>query len=147
MIQEAQRSLQDFTFRLPSVKVPVSLLSGGQRQSVAVARVLLHEPQVIIMDEPTAALGVQESERVLALIRQLRERGTSVVLVSHNLQHVWTTADRIMALRLGTIAGIRERRTASVDEIVKLITYGRSEGDQAASLASGSSANPAVDDS
>jgi len=147
MIQEAQRSLQDFTFRLPSVKVPVSLLSGGQRQSVAVARVLLHEPQVIIMDEPTAALGVQESERVLALIRQLRERGTSVVLVSHNLQHVWTTADRIMALRLGTIAGIRERRTASVDEIVKLITYGRSEGDQAASLASGSSPNPAVDDS
>jgi len=99
------------------------------------------------MDEPTAALGVQESERVLALIRRLKERGTSVLLVSHNLQQVWTTADRIMALRLGTIAGIRERRTASVDEIVKLITYGRSNSDPAASLASGYPVNPAVDDS
>ncbi|AZM49600.1 sugar ABC transporter ATP-binding protein [Streptomyces sp. WAC 06738] len=124
MIAKSEEVLRDFTFRLPSVRVPVSLLSGGQRQTVAIARVLLQGAHIVIMDEPTAALGVQESERVLTLIRDLRDRGTSVIVVSHNLQQVWKTADRIMVLRLGEVAGIRHTADSSVDEVVRLIVHG-----------------------
>lgn len=127
MIAKSEEVLRDFTFRLPSVRVPVSMLSGGQRQTVAIARVLLQGAHIVIMDEPTAALGVQESERVLRLIRDLRERGTSVIIVSHNLEEVWSTADRIMVLRLGKVAGIRRTADSSVEEIVRLIVHGGDE--------------------
>jgi ABC-type sugar transport system ATPase subunit len=76
------------------------------------------------MDEPTAALGVQESERVLRLVRDLRDSGKAVILISHNLQQVWQTADRIMVMHLGRVAGIRRRADSTVEEIVKLIVYG-----------------------
>jgi ABC-type sugar transport system ATPase subunit len=76
------------------------------------------------MDEPTAALGVQESERVLRLVRDLRDQGKAVILISHNLQQVWDVADRVMVLHLGQVAGIRAKSESSVDEIVKLIVYG-----------------------
>jgi ABC-type sugar transport system ATPase subunit len=122
--REAERILSGLTIQLPSVRVPVYLLSGGQRQAVAIARVLTGGAEVVIMDEPTAALGVQESERVLRLVRDLRDAGKAVVLISHNLQQVWQTADRIMVMHLGRVAGIRRRTESTVDEIVKLIVYG-----------------------
>jgi ABC-type sugar transport system ATPase subunit len=124
MNAEAQRALSELTFRLPSVTVPVSLLSGGQRQSVAMARVLIQGAEIIILDEPTAALGVQESERVLGVIKRLKDAGKTIILISHNLQQVWDITDRFMALRLGQIAGIRVKTETSVDEIVRLIVYG-----------------------
>jgi ABC-type sugar transport system ATPase subunit len=122
--REAERILAGLTIQLPSVRVPVYMLSGGQRQAVAIARVLVDGADIIIMDEPTAALGVQESERVLGLVRDLRDAGKAVVLVSHNLQQVWQTADRIMVMHLGRVAGIRGRSESTVEEIVKLIVYG-----------------------
>jgi ABC-type sugar transport system ATPase subunit len=122
--REAERILSGLTIQLPSVRVPVYLLSGGQRQAVAIARVLIGGADVVIMDEPTAALGVQESERVLRLVRDLRDAGKAVILISHNLQQVWQTADRIMVMHLGRVAGIRRRADSTVEEIVKLIVYG-----------------------
>jgi ABC-type sugar transport system ATPase subunit len=122
--REAERVLSELTIDLPSVRVPVHQLSGGQRQAVAIARVLIGGADVVIMDEPTAALGVQESERVLRLVRDLRDSGKAVILISHNLQQVWQTADRVMVMHLGRIAGIRRRIESTVEEIVKLIVYG-----------------------
>jgi ABC-type sugar transport system ATPase subunit len=86
--------------------------------------VLVGGADIVIMDEPTAALGVQESERVLRLVRDLRDAGKAVILISHNLQQVWQTADRIMVMHLGRVAGIRRRADSTVEEIVKLIVYG-----------------------
>ncbi|MCU1556651.1 MAG: Monosaccharide transporter ATP-binding protein family [Microbacteriaceae bacterium] len=122
--REAQQILSGLTLRLPSVRVPIYLLSGGQRQAVAIGRVLVGGADVIIMDEQTAALGVQESERVLQLVRDLRDSGKAVILISHNLQQVWQTADRVLVMHLGRVAGIRTRTQSSIDEIVKLIVYG-----------------------
>jgi ABC-type sugar transport system ATPase subunit len=122
--REAERILAELTISLPSVRVPIYLLSGGQRQAVAIARVLVGGADIVIMDEPTAALGVQESERVLKLVRDLRDSGKAVILISHNLQQVWQTADRIMVMHLGRVAGIRRRADTTVEEIVKLIVYG-----------------------
>ena len=93
---------------LHDVRVPVGWLSGGQRQSVAIARSLLGTPRLVILDEPTAALGVAETAEVLALIHRLRERGLGVVVISHNLDTVFDVADRIVVLRLG-------RRVATFD--------------------------------
>jgi ATP-binding cassette subfamily F protein 3 len=125
--REAERILAGLTIKLPSVRVPVYQLSGGQRQAVAIARVLVGGAEVIIMDEPTAALGVQESERVLRLVSDLRDQGKAVILISHNLQQVWDVADRVMVLHLGRVAGIRVKSQSTVDEIVKLIVYGSDE--------------------
>jgi ABC-type sugar transport system ATPase subunit len=124
MYREAERILDGFTMNLPSVRVPIYLLSGGQRQAVAIARVLVGGADIVIMDEPTAALGVQESERVLRLVGELRDAGKAIILISHNLQQVWQTADRIMVMHLGRVAGIRSRPETTVEEIVKLIVYG-----------------------
>jgi len=125
--REAEKLLSTLTIKLPSVRVPVYLLSGGQRQAVAIGRVLVGGPDIVIMDEPTAALGVQESGRVLQLVRDLRAAGKAIILISHNLQQVWRTADRILVMHLGTVAGIREREHSTVDEIVKLIVYGNDD--------------------
>lgn len=124
MLVESEKVLQELTMNLPSVRVPVSYLSGGQRQAVAIARVLLQGPEVVILDEPTAALGVQESRRVLDVVQRLKDSGTSVIIVSHNLQQVWDITDRFMAMRLGSVAGIRSRASTTVDEVVRLIVYG-----------------------
>ncbi len=122
--REAEQILSGLTLRLPSVRVPIYLLSGGQRQAVAIGRVLVGGADIIIMDEPTAALGVQESERVLALVRDLRDQGKAVVIISHNLQQVWQSADRFMVMHLGRVAGVRRRNETTIDDIVKLIVYG-----------------------
>jgi D-xylose transport system ATP-binding protein len=107
---------------LKSVRTDVGSLSGGQRQSVAIARSLLGEPRIVMLDEPTAALGVEQTREVLALIRRLRERGLGVVVISHNLADVFEVADRIVVLRLGRLAATFDAGETSQEEVVAAIT-------------------------
>jgi D-xylose transport system ATP-binding protein len=93
--------LQELAARIPSVREPIAALSGGQRQTVAIARSLLLDPKIIMLDEPTAALGVAQTAEVLNLIERIRDRGHGVVLISHNMEDVRAVADRIVVLRLG----------------------------------------------
>jgi ABC-type sugar transport system ATPase subunit len=121
MARETQEILGELAINVPGVRARVAALSGGQRQAVAIARAVRRGGRVMIMDEPTAALGVQESAKVLQLIVQLRQRGLSIVLVSHNMQQVFELADRIVVLRAGRIVGVRDRRATTQTEIVHLI--------------------------
>ena len=107
---------------IKDVRVHVGSLSGGQRQAVAIARSLLGEPSVVLLDEPTAALGVSQTEQVLKLIRTLRERGLGVVVISHNLENVFAVADRIIVLRLGRRAATFDVRGVSREDVVAAIT-------------------------
>jgi D-xylose transport system ATP-binding protein len=107
---------------LKSVRTAVGSLSGGQRQSVAIARSLLGEPSVVLLDEPTAALGVEQTEQVLGLVRRLRERGLGVVVISHNLSDVFEVADRIVVLRLGRLEATFVAEETSSEEVVAAIT-------------------------
>ena len=106
---------------IPSVRTPIAALSGGQRQTVAIARSLLGDPRIIILDEPTAALGVAQTAEVLDLIERLRERGLGVIMVSHNMDDVRAVADRIVVLRLGRNNGTFPA-DASTETIVSAIT-------------------------
>ena len=99
--------------RSPPSAIPVASLSGGQRQTVAIARSLLGDPQLIILDEPTAALGVAQTAEVLNLIERLRERGLGVLLISHNMADVLAVADRIVVLRLGRNNGVFDAQTVT----------------------------------
>jgi D-xylose transport system ATP-binding protein len=114
--------LSGLSVTIPSLRTEVGTLSGGQRQQVAVARSLLGEPKVILLDEPTAALGVAQTAQVLDLIRRLRERGLGVVVVSHNLVDVFAVADRIFVLRLGRAAGSFEAESTTEEHVVSAIT-------------------------
>ncbi|HEY2373498.1 MAG TPA: ATP-binding cassette domain-containing protein [Gaiellaceae bacterium] len=109
---------------IKSVRQTVATLSGGQRQSVAVARAVMWNSKLVILDEPTAALGVAQTEQVLALVRRLGEQGLGVILISHNLHDVFETADRITVLRLGRDVGIFDRRTTTQQAVVEAITAG-----------------------
>jgi D-xylose transport system ATP-binding protein len=109
---------------LRSVRQRVATLSGGQRQSVAVARAVMWNSRVVILDEPTAALGVVQTEQVLALVKRLAAQGLAVVLVSHNLNDVFEVANRITVLRLGRNVGVFERATTSQEDVVLAITTG-----------------------
>ncbi len=109
---------------IASVRQQVATLSGGQRQSVAVARAVLWNSRVVILDEPTAALGVAQTQQVLELVKRLAEQGLAVVLISHNLHDVFEVATRITVLRLGRNVGVYERATTSQQEIVSAITAG-----------------------
>ncbi|CAN5129347.1 ATP-binding cassette domain-containing protein [soil metagenome] len=122
MEQRSWTLLRELSARIPSVRVPVASLSGGQRQTVAIARSLIGDPSVVILDEPTAALGVAQTAEVLNLIERLRERGLGVILVSHNIADVQAVADRIVVLRLGRNNG--EFRVADVtsEMIIAAIT-------------------------
>jgi len=119
---ETLKSLAVTTIR--SIRQPVATLSGGQRQSVAVARAVMWNSKLVILDEPTAALGVSQTEQVLALVRRLAEQGLSVVLISHNLHDIFEAATRITVLRLGRDIGVYEREQTTQDEIVHAITAG-----------------------
>jgi D-xylose transport system ATP-binding protein len=113
--------LNELSARLPSVREPVASLSGGQRQTVAIARSLLLEPKLILLDEPTAALGVAQTAEVLDLIERVRDRGLGVIMVSHNMEDVRAVADRIVVLRLGRNNGVFEP-DASNQDLVSAIT-------------------------
>jgi D-xylose transport system ATP-binding protein len=119
---ETLKSLSVTTIR--SVRQPVATLSGGQRQSVAVARAVLWNNRVVFLDEPTAALGVAQTRQVLDLVKRLGEQGLAVVLVSHNLNDVFEVANRITVLRLGRNVGVYEREQTNQQEIVQAITAG-----------------------
>ena len=114
---------------LGSVRTEVGSLSGGQRQSVAIARSLLGEPKVVLLDEPTAALGVAQTAQVLALIKRLRERGLGVVVISHNLEDVFEVADRIVVLRLGRREATFDVSKTTREEVVAAITGASAEID------------------
>ncbi|MET9296860.1 ATP-binding cassette domain-containing protein [Streptomyces sp. NPDC003077] len=122
MERRARELLATLSIRIPSVRIPVASLSGGQRQTVAIARSLLGEPKVVILDEPTAALGVEQTAQVLDLVERLRERGLGVVLISHNMADVKAVADRVAVLRLGRNNGTFDVKTTSQEEIVSAIT-------------------------
>ena len=112
--------LGELAARIPSVREPIASLSGGQRQTVAVARSLLLDPQIVMLDEPTAALGVAQTAEVLNLIERLRERGQGVILISHNMENVRAVADRIVVLRLGRNNGVFTADTTHEDIIAAI---------------------------
>jgi D-xylose transport system ATP-binding protein len=122
MEQRSHELLEQLSVTIPSVRSEVGTLSGGQRQQVAVARSLLGEPKVVMLDEPTAALGVPQTKQVLALIKRLRERNLGVIVISHNLANVFEVADRIFVMRLGREAGIFGRDEATEEKVVGAIT-------------------------
>src|SRR3954468_14995337 len=107
---------------LRSVRADVGALSGGQRQSVAIARSLLGEPKLVMLDEPTAALGVAQTAEVIALVKRLRERGLGVVIISHNLADVFEMADRIIVLYLGRRSATFDTATSTPEQVVAAIT-------------------------
>jgi simple sugar transport system ATP-binding protein len=124
MLEESRHILSQLDIRIPGLARPIRQMSGGQRQAVAIARAVYWNARLMIMDEPTAALGVAEQRKVLALVRTLRERGVGVIIISHNLQDVMDVADRVIVMRRGRTIG--ERRVAETDasELLGLIIGG-----------------------
>lgn len=136
MEKRALDLMQQLSVRIPTVRIPVASLSGGQRQSVAIARSLLGDPKVVMLDEPTAALGVAQTAQVLDLIVRLRDRGLAVIMISHNLADVFAVADRVAVLRLGRTNGTFQVDKVSEDQVVSAITGAVSGGGRRAGLPS-----------
>ncbi|MER8013474.1 MULTISPECIES: ATP-binding cassette domain-containing protein [Streptomyces] len=122
MERRSRELLDQLSIRIPSVRIPIASLSGGQRQVVAIARSMLGEPKLVILDEPTAALGVEQTAQVLDLVERLRERGHAVILISHNMADVKAVADKVAVLRLGRNNGVFEVKSTSQEEIISAIT-------------------------
>ena len=127
MRKRAQEEMANLQIGLSSVRQPVLTLSGGQRQAIAVARAVAWGRRIVIMDEPTAALGIRESRMVLRLIKRIKERGLAVIMISHNLPEVFEVADRITILRLGRTVRQMRREEASMDEVVAFMTGAKVE--------------------
>jgi D-xylose transport system ATP-binding protein len=125
----ARKTLDSLSVRtVKSIRQNVSSLSGGQRQTVAIARAVLWNSKVVILDEPTAALGVAQTEQVLNLVRRLADNGLAVILISHNLNDIFQVADNIAALYLGTMAGQVKKTDVTTNQVIELITTGKSGG-------------------
>ena len=122
MEKESKEVLKRIKIRLSSPKLIVGFLSGGQRQSLAIGRVISKACEVFVLDEPTAALGVREGGEVLRLILELKEAGSSIVVISHNLEHVFSIVDRLVVLRQGRIVKSVLKSETTTEEIVKMIT-------------------------
>ncbi|WP_394837584.1 ATP-binding cassette domain-containing protein [Pendulispora rubella] len=122
MEKRARELLRTLSVKIPSVRIAIASLSGGQRQSVAIARSLLGQPKIVLLDEPTAALGVEQTAQVLDLIERLREQGLGVILISHNLADVRAVADRVVVLRLGKNGGNFRVADVTHEQIVAAIT-------------------------
>jgi ABC-type sugar transport system ATPase subunit len=121
MLKESRKVLDQLDIQIPNLRRPIRQMSGGQRQSVAIARAVYWNARLMIMDEPTAALGVAEQRKVLALVRTLRERGVPVLIISHNMQDVFAVADRIVVMRRGRKVGERAANATTTDELVSLM--------------------------
>jgi ABC-type sugar transport system ATPase subunit len=131
MVAEASEAVTRLRVGMPNVRALAGDLSGGQRQAVAVARSIIRDCRVLLLDEPTAALGVRESRRVVEFVKELRaEGGMSILLISHNMEHVFELADRVVVFRQGKKVGERLIAETSMDEVVGLIV-GNSFGGQA----------------
>jgi len=125
----AAKTLDGLSVRtVKSIRQVVSSLSGGQRQTVAIARAVLWNSKLVILDEPTAALGVAQTEQVLKLVRRLADNGLAVILISHNLNDVFAVADYIAPLYLGTMTTQVQTKDVSASQVVELITTGKSAG-------------------
>ncbi|HEX9369163.1 MAG TPA: ATP-binding cassette domain-containing protein [Vicinamibacterales bacterium] len=122
MEKRAIAVLRRLSVKIPSVRTAIAALSGGQRQAVAAARSVLWENKVVLLDEPTAALGVGQTHEVLELVRRLRDDGRGVVLISHNLEDVFAVADRITVLRLGRYVGTYDAKTVTREQLVSYMT-------------------------
>jgi D-xylose transport system ATP-binding protein len=134
--------LKTFSINIPSVRSEVGMMSGGQRQSIAIARALVGDAKVVLLDEPTAALGVAQTAQVLALVRRLREQGLGVVIISHNLADVFEVCDRIFVMRLGRRAGVYQASESTPEEIVGAITGGQGTVRTRAAAAAREAAGP-----
>lgn len=126
--RESREFLDELKVTVSSVRTQVGMLSGGQRQIVAIARAMRTGGRIILLDEPTAALGVRETAQAAQMIRTLRERGNAVILISHDMSLVFDLADRIQVMRLGRVAGVRRTDQTTRDEVIGLIT-GSIDGD------------------
>jgi D-xylose transport system ATP-binding protein len=122
MEKESWRLLRSLSAKIPSVRIPIAALSGGQRQTVAIARSLVGNPRIVMLDEPTAALGVAQTAEVLNLVERLRDQGLGVILVSHNMADVQAVADRIVVLRLGRNGAEFRIEDATTETLVAAIT-------------------------
>ncbi len=124
MAAAAKSTMALLDFHVSRLDAPVSNFSGGQRQAVAIGRAVYWDAQILIMDEPTAALGVPEQRKVISLIGQLKSQGRGVIFISHNLQDIFAVADRIVVLRRGVAAGERRISETTHDEVVRLMVGG-----------------------
>jgi ABC-type sugar transport system ATPase subunit len=125
MNEEAAQLLGRLKIRVPDLRQKVRTLSGGQRQCVGIARAVYFNARVIILDEPTAALGVEETRKVLELVKEMRDQGHTVVMISHNLAHVFDLCDRISVMKTGCVVGSRHIIDTTREEILRLIVLGR----------------------
>jgi ribose transport system permease protein len=125
MAEETVRVLRRLNVEVPDIRRKVFNLSGGQRQAVAISRAIYFNAKLIIMDEPTAALGVEETRKVYGLIRELRQNGIAVIIISHNINEVFDIADRFVVLKTGMLVGVRRKEETSLDEILRMIIGGR----------------------
>ncbi|MDW8474468.1 ATP-binding cassette domain-containing protein [Streptomyces scabiei] len=122
MERRTRELLHTLSIRIPDVRVPLATLSGGQRQVVAITRSFVSAPRLLLLDEPTASLGLEQTNQLLDLIEELRDRGTGVLLISHNMGDIKAVADRIAVLRLGRNNGLFNVSTTSQEQIISSIT-------------------------
>jgi D-xylose transport system ATP-binding protein len=125
MNEEAAKLLGRLKIRIPDIRQKVRTLSGGQRQCVGIARAIYFNARVIILDEPTAALGVEETRKVLELVKEMRDQGLTIIMISHNLAHVFDLCDRISVMKTGSVVFSKEVRETSRDEVLRYIVMGR----------------------
>ncbi len=124
MAEAAKATMAQLDFHVDRLEAPVGRFSGGQRQAVAIGRAIYWNARVILMDEPTAALGVPEQRKVISLVKLLKQQGRGVIFISHNLQDIFAVSDRIVVLLRGTVAGERRIEETTHDEVVKLMIGG-----------------------
>ena len=127
MHRESKKFLENLKIQLPFLNRPVRFLSGGQRQAISIARAIYWDAEVIIMDEPTAALGLQEKRRVKDLVLELKSQGVTVIIISHEIHDVFEISDKIIILYQGKHVGTRVTKETNIDEVAKLIISGRTE--------------------
>jgi ABC-type sugar transport system ATPase subunit len=130
MMEKTVELLQRLKIRIESVRERVGSLSGGQRQSVAIGRAIYFDARVLIMDEPTAALGVEGTENVHNLVRHLRTQGFAILVIGHNMNDIFSISDRIMVLKTGRLIGVRKKSETTKDEILRMIILGEAAGSE-----------------